>query len=82
MRRQKGYEMSMADFARNVGWDEEFLNSLLSLELALECDGWVGMISSNWNRLVDELRSTIRCKYGSPYVDVFVAANITDYDWR
>lgn len=70
-----------AKFASQIGWTEEFLNSLLSLQLALECDGWVGMITSNWNRLIDELRSTIRCKYDHPYLDVFQGTNITDYVW-
>lgn len=80
--RQNGYVGSTADFVKTgVGWDNDFLNSLVSLQLALECDAFVGMISSNWNRLVDELRSTVRCKYDSPYVDVFVGTNITDYDW-
>lgn len=81
-RQGRRYQGSTAEFARMVGWDNEFLNGLLNLQLALDCDAWVGMISSNWNRLVDELRSTIRCKYDQPYVDVFVGTNITDYDWR
>lgn len=80
-RQSRGFQGSTASFAKMVGWDEDFLNSLLSLQLALDCNAWIGMISSNWNRLVDELRSTVRCKYDRPYVDVFVGTNITDYDW-
>ncbi|KAG0576738.1 hypothetical protein KC19_5G104100 [Ceratodon purpureus] len=69
------------DFAAQIGWDEEFLNSLLSLQLALECDGFVGAITSNWNRLIDELRSTVRCKHDHLYVDVVQGFDVTDYNW-
>jgi hypothetical protein len=62
--------ISPMDYAARIGWTEEFLNSLLSLELALECDAFVGMYSSNWNRLINELRSTVKCKAHFPYVDV------------
>lgn len=72
---------SPALYVSLIGWDEEFLNSLLSLQLALECDAWVGMVSSNWNRLIDELRSTVRCKYDHLYMDVFHGFHIHDYDW-
>lgn len=82
VRRQRSGFQSDAEFVQLVGYDAEFLNSLVSLQLALDCSAWVGMISSNWNRLVDELRSTIRCKFDRPYVDVLVGANITDHDWR
>ena len=35
------------------------LNALLDFKLALECDGWVGTLRSNWDRLIDEIRSTV-----------------------
>lgn len=73
--------MSPEDFASRIGWTEEFLNSLLSLQLALECDGFVGMIGSNWNRLIDELRSTIRCNYHCLYNDVDQGFQVTNYHW-
>ena len=62
-------------FASQIRWTKEFLTSLLSLQLALECDGWVSMIMSNWNRL-------IWCKYDHPYLDVCQGTNITDYVWQ
>lgn len=68
-------------FAARIGWDEEFLNSLLSLQLALECDGFVGAMTSNWNRLIDELRSTVRCKYHRVFVDVVQGFHVKDYNW-
>ena len=44
------------DYARERGFAAEYLDSLLNLELALECNGWIGTLSSNWCRLIDELR--------------------------
>ncbi|KAG0563996.1 hypothetical protein KC19_8G074500 [Ceratodon purpureus] len=73
--------VSPMNFAERIGWDEEFLNSLLSLQLAVECDGFVGAISSNWNRLIDELRSTVRRKYDRVFIDVVQGLNVTDYEW-
>lgn len=73
--------ISPTSFAARIGWNEEFLNILLSLQLALECDAWVGQISSNWCRLIDELRSTSRCKHDHLYYDVWSGTTITDYDW-
>jgi hypothetical protein len=52
------------------GYHEELLDGLLNLDLALQCDGFVSSFSSNWARLIEELRSTVRCKAGSAYVDV------------
>lgn len=40
------------------------------LLLALEADAWVGTYASNWNRLVDELRSVWVPKAAGPYVEV------------
>ncbi|CAK9882942.1 unnamed protein product [Sphagnum jensenii] len=73
--------ISPMDRANRLGWTEEFLNSLLDLGLALECDAFVGMYSSNWNRLIDELRSTVRCKAHFPYVDVHQGWSISNYNW-
>lgn len=69
------------DFAAKIGWDEEFLNSLLSLQLALDCDGFVGAMTSNWNRLIDELRSTVRCRHHRVFVDVVQGFHISEYGW-
>lgn len=52
------------------GYHEELLDGLLNLDLALQCDGFVSSFTSNWARLIEELRSTVRCKAGSMYVDV------------
>ena len=57
------------------------LNSLLHLDLALQCDGFVGTLSSNWCRLMDELRSTVRCKAHAPYLDAQQDSLPYDVDW-
>lgn len=49
---------------------EEFLNSLLNLDLATSCDAYICTLSSLWCTLIDRLRSTSRCKADAPYIDV------------
>merc|ERR1711920_955703 len=46
------------------------LYSFLNLEIALEADAWVCMLSSNWCQLIDELRMTVGAKASSPYVNI------------
>jgi hypothetical protein len=46
------------------------LSSLFNLLLALRADAWVGTLTSNWCRLIDELRSTVAAKAAGPYVNV------------
>ncbi|GIL89204.1 hypothetical protein Vretimale_18609 [Volvox reticuliferus] len=57
-------------YMADIGYYEEMLNSLLNLDLALECWAFVGSIYSNWVRLIDELRATIRCKANAVFADV------------
>ena len=68
-------------FARQIGPDEEMLNSLVNLDLALDCSAWVGTIRSNWNRLIEELRSTVRCKADLVYIDAFSGWDVSAYEW-
>ena len=49
---------------------EEMLDSLVTLDLALSCDGFVASFLSNWARLIQELRSTVRCKAHKVFLDV------------
>ena len=64
-----------------VGPYEEMLNSLMTLDLALQSDGFVGTLSSNWCRLIDELRATVRCKAHAPYLDAQQDQPPYDVDW-
>jgi hypothetical protein len=66
--------------AERGGW-EEMLNSLVALDLALQCDAWVGTLSSNWCRLIDELRATVRCAAHAPYLDAEQANPPQFLDW-
>ena len=68
-------------YAQQIGSDEEMLNSLVNLDLALTCSAWVGTIASNWNRLIEELRSTVRCKAHMPYIDAHLGWEVNDYFW-
>ena len=70
------------DYAKELGPANDMLNSLISLDLALQCDGWVGTLTSNWCRLIDELRSTMRCKADKLYVDAQQTNPPKEMDWR
>lgn len=59
----------VVDGAVARGIDMELADSMISLKYALQCDAFIGDLSSNWVRLIDELRSTIRCKAHVPFVD-------------
>ncbi len=71
---------STVAYARELGPPTEMLQSLVNLELALETSAWVGTLSSNWCRLIDEFRSTIGCRARSPFVDV-AQVNATELDY-
>lgn len=60
---------SPMEHATKVGKSNELLNSLVSLDLALQCDAFVMTLSSNWCRLIDDLRATVRCKADRPFFD-------------
>lgn len=56
------------------------IRGLLQLIIALEADGWVGTRSSNWGRIIDELRCVWVAKCRLPFVEA--GANPHEYDWR
>lgn len=58
-----------AQYANDIGPTREALNSFLNLRLALECEAWVATLSSNWGRLIDELRNTVSCGANHIYLD-------------
>lgn len=70
--------------ASKIGKSKELLNSLVSLDLALECDAFIMTLSSNWCRLIDELRATVRCKADRPFLDAQQDNEEANYDvnWR
>ena len=77
-------ELSPLSIAGRIGRANEMINSLVSLDLALQCDAFVMTLSSNWCRLIDELRATVRCKADRPFLDAQQDNALADYDlsWR
>ena len=49
---------------------QEMIESLFSLSMALEADAFIGTLSSNWCRLIDELRDTVAAKASVPLVSL------------
>jgi hypothetical protein len=55
---------------------------LLQLLMHLECDAWVGTRASNWNRLIDELRSVWVDKRGHAFTEVgSTRLDFDTYNW-
>eukprot|EP00669_Euglena_mutabilis_P013162 TRINITY_DN793_c0_g1_i1.p1 TRINITY_DN793_c0_g1~~TRINITY_DN793_c0_g1_i1.p1 ORF type:complete len:407 (-),score=26.13 TRINITY_DN793_c0_g1_i1:160-1344(-) len=65
------------------GPSECLLNAFLNLQLALESDAWILTLSSNWCRMIDELRVTAACKADMwPMVDAeHVVGNPQPSNW-
>jgi hypothetical protein len=68
--------------ARRVGVAEEFFNSLVALELAIECDAFIGTLSSNWSLMIDALRATVACNALPMYYDVSKAEDESQFAWK
>jgi hypothetical protein len=69
------------------GVAEEVLDCLLNLDLSLSCDGFVASFYSNWARLIEEMRATVRCKAQKVFTDVGFELNNRrsgglDLNWR
>ncbi len=74
--------ISTAERATRHGKANEIFFSLLDLDLALQCDAWVGTLTSNWSRLIDELRSTVRCKANGIYWDAEQGNPPRNLEWK
>eukprot|EP00882_Tetradesmus_deserticola_P020017 GHRQ01021569.1.p1 GENE.GHRQ01021569.1~~GHRQ01021569.1.p1 ORF type:complete len:150 (-),score=25.84 GHRQ01021569.1:688-1137(-) len=62
--------------------DTEYLRSLLNLDLSLQCDGFAGSFFSNWQRLIVEMRVTVRCRANAVYVDAhYKTPAEMDFNW-
>ena len=61
------------------GGVNEMLNSLMNLDLALKCSGFVCALGSNWCSLIDELKSTSGGKAGQPYVNLGFGHHGSEY---
>lgn len=80
--RKPDQQKTTMQYAREIGPAREMIFSLINLDLALKCDAWVGTLSSNWCRLIDELRSTVRCKAGGLYQDAQQELATASFDWK
>lgn len=70
MKRKPDPKVSNLNYMAQHGYSEEMLDCLVSLDLALTCDGFVGSFYSNWARLIEEMRSVVRCKAQRVFYDV------------
>ena len=48
----------MIAYEKEVGMEQEVSSSFANLIIASQCDFFVGVLGSNWNRLINELRLT------------------------
>ena len=54
--------MPLMELGKKLGWKEIVLESLLNLQLLMESEGLICTWTSNWCRLVDEMRITVAAK--------------------
>lgn len=67
--RQEAF-LPYSSYINNYDTSEELLDCLLNLDLSLSCDGFLASFYSNWARLIEELRATVRCKAHRVFYDV------------
>lgn len=80
MPRKPDRNKSNVVYMKEFGFAESMLDGLLNLDLAMHCDGFVSGFRSNWARMIEELRSTVRCKAQAPYIEVAtLEPTITDF---
>jgi hypothetical protein len=54
----------------------------VALELAIECDGFIGTLSSNWSLLIDALRATVACNPLPVYNDASRGEGEPPFAWK
>eukprot|EP00927_Polykrikos_kofoidii_P055076 TRINITY_DN49391_c0_g1_i1.p1 TRINITY_DN49391_c0_g1~~TRINITY_DN49391_c0_g1_i1.p1 ORF type:complete len:794 (+),score=59.18 TRINITY_DN49391_c0_g1_i1:110-2491(+) len=74
--RENRTNVPVSEMRRQRGNGQATLQSFLNLELALEAEGWVCTLFSNWCQLIDELRMTVGAKASAPYL------NLVHGSWR
>lgn len=70
--------VELADGTRPALWLTRLY--ILQLLIALEADAWVGTRTSNWSRLIDELRCVWVAKCDLPFIEA--GLNPPGYRWR
>eukprot|EP00959_Pyramimonas_sp_CCMP1952_P073166 1529465-Pyramimonas_sp.AAC.1 len=61
--------LTLTEIARNSNPSNMFVDAWLNMLMAIQCDAYIGTLSSSWNRMLDSLRSTVGCKAQAPYYD-------------
>lgn len=74
---RKGLFAEKSRSERNAGvpvvhHPEEYLSMLLNIHYLIQANGWVCTMSSNFCRIVDELRATISARAGAPFMDLSI----------
>lgn len=54
---------------------EEIIASLLDVQHSLQAEAYVGMLTSNFGRMLDFMRATVGCKANRVYLDVMHGPN-------
>lgn len=73
------FNSSWPQHARDHGPLNHVLHALVDITFALQCDGWVLTLSSNFGKVIDMLRSTVACKAGGLFVDAVQGGRPTDF---
>jgi len=73
VRRQQG-DLAMVNYEAENGIETHVGSSFVNLIIASQCDYFVGVLGSNWNRLINEMRAT-----GGRLKASYMAANYDDW---
>lgn len=71
--------MPLMDLQKKLGPKQTVMESLLNLELLMESDGFVCTWTSNWCRLVDEMRMTVAMK--ADHLSFEVSKHCPSFNW-
>eukprot|EP00438_Fugacium_kawagutii_P032604 Skav233149 [mRNA] locus=scaffold1669:180960:181631:+ [translate_table: standard] len=72
-------KMDLMRVAERLGAKQIFMTSLLNLQLLMESDAFIGTWTSNWCRLVDEMRMTVAMK--ATYLSLEVNKHCPSFNW-
>ena len=71
--------MPLMKLAAKLGWKEVVLESLLNLQLLMESEGLICTWTSNWCRLVEEMRITVGAKVD--HLSLEVHRHCPSFNW-
>ena len=59
----------------SVLFREEIMNVLLDMQYSMQAEAYVGVLTSNFGRMLDYLRATVGCKANRVYLDALHGPN-------